>query len=430
MPREVYRKVSLERLSSPEQLDQLMTVTTRRGWVALAAVGVLLATAIAWGIAGSIPTRVNGTGILIRSGGVFEVSAPTGGRVADLSVQVGDVITEGQVVARLAQPELADNIAQARARLQELEARQRELSAFAARDGQLQTSSFAERRLSLEQAIANSQRMLSSLEERIRSQERLVQQGLITRQALLATVQERDAVQDRILATRAQLQELGVERLQEGNTTQEKLQEGTARLEEARHALAALENQMRLSSEVTSPFTGRVLELMAEQGGMVDRGHALLTIDLTGKTVQDLEAVVYIPSLYGKKVKPGMEIQISPSTVKKEEYGFLLGRVTYVSDFPATPEGMRRTLKNEQLVGTLAGHDAPFEVHADLLPNPDNVSSYRWSSSSGPPIRIQSGTLVGAGIVVERRRPVTMVIPQLRRLGVRGGRADGRVARR
>jgi HlyD family secretion protein len=313
MPREVYRKVSLERLSSPEQLDQLMTVTTRRGWLALGAVGVLLATTLAWGIAGSIPTRVSGTGILIRSGGVFEVSAPTSGRVADLSVQVGDVITEGQEVARLAQPELADQIQQARSKVQELEGRQRELSSFAARDGQLQSSSFAERRRSLEQQIANSQRVLASLEERIRNQERLVQQGLITRQALLTTMQERDALQNRILTTRAELQELGVERLQEGNSTEEKLREGAARLAEARQALTALENPMRLSSEVTSPFTGRVLELMVEQGGMVDRGHALLTIDLTGNTVKDLEAVVYIPSLYGKKVKPGMEIQISPA---------------------------------------------------------------------------------------------------------------------
>jgi HlyD family secretion protein len=178
-----------------------------------------------------------------------------------------------------------------------------------------------------------------------------------------------------------------------------------------------------------------VLEVMAEQGSMVDRGRPILTVDLTGKAVKGLEAILYIPSVHGKKIKPGMEVQIAPSTVKKEEFGYLLGTVTYVSDFPVTPQGMTRVLKNDQLVTTLSGDDAPYEIHVDLLPDPDNVSTYRWTSSEGPPLRIQSGTMATAGIVVERRRPILMVIPQLRKhtaapsdpasVAVRGAPAGG-----
>jgi HlyD family secretion protein len=162
---------------------------------------------------------------------------------------------------------------------------------------------------------------------------------------------------------------------------------------------------------------------MAEQGSMVDRGQPILTVDLTGKAVKGLEAILYIPSVHGKKIKTGMEVQIAPSTVKKEEFGYLLGTVTYVSDFPVTPQGMTRVLKNEQLVSTLSGDDAPYEIHVDLLPDPDNISTYRWTSSEGPPLRIQSGTLASAGIVVERRRPIQMVIPQLRQAAPRGAPA-------
>ena len=160
----------------------------------------------------------------------------------------------------------------------------------------------------------------------------------------------------------------------------------------------------------------------------MDRGRPILTVDLTGRAVKGLEAIVYIPSVHGKKIRPGMEVQIAPSTVKKEEFGYLLGTVTYVSDFPVTPQGMQRVLKNEQLVTALSGQDAPYAIHVDLLPDPDNVSTYRWTSSEGPPIRIQSGTLASAGVVVERRRPILMVIPQLRRhteaAPARGGRGQ------
>ena len=67
----IFRKVSLERLSSPEQLDQMVQVTDPRGWIALTGLGALLLAAIGWGIWGSIPTEAEGTGILLRQGGVL-----------------------------------------------------------------------------------------------------------------------------------------------------------------------------------------------------------------------------------------------------------------------------------------------------------------------------------------------------------------------
>lgn len=429
MARDIFRSVALERLSSPEQLDQLMQVTTPRGWLGLAAMGGLLVTAAVWSVLGNIPERINGQGILIRSGGVLEVESPSGGRVADLAVRVGEVITEGQVVARIDQQDLVDQIRQARAQVANLEAEARRLAEFGDRDARLQSAYLERQRTNLRQSIAAGETSMRALQQKIDNEQQLVAQGLITRQALLSTVQEFEGVKEKVRASRSELLQLDVQALQVTSKKEEERQGNLAKLYEARRELERLENQHRSTSEVTSLYTGRVLELMTEQGSMVERGNPILTVDLTGKAVKNLEAVVYIPSVHGKKVKPGMEIQIAPSTVRKEEYGYLLGRVTYVSDFPVTPQGMRRVLKNEQLVSALSGTDAPYEVHADLLPDPSSSSSYRWSSSGGPPIRLQSGTLAGASIVVERRRPILMVIPQLRRTD-EGGPAGARVAAR
>ena len=116
----VFRKVSLDRLSSPEQLDQLMQVTDARGWIILSAFGIVLATAALWGFLGSVAHDVPCSGMLVKSGGVFEVSALSNGRITDLAVRVGDMVTEGQVVARMSQPELADKLLEARAVVTEL----------------------------------------------------------------------------------------------------------------------------------------------------------------------------------------------------------------------------------------------------------------------------------------------------------------------
>jgi HlyD family secretion protein len=109
-----------------------------------------------------------------------------------------------------------------------------------------------------------------------------------------------------------------------------------------------------------------------------------------------------------------MEVQISPSTVKPEEFGFMLGEVKSVSLFPSTPEGMQRVLRNDQLVKELSQRGSPIEVTADLLLNPATRSGYKWSSPQGPPIGIFSGTLCTASIVVDRKRPVEYVIPKIK----------------
>ncbi|MBW3572416.1 MAG: NHLP bacteriocin system secretion protein [Gemmatimonadetes bacterium] len=420
--KEIFRSVALERLSSPEQLDQLMQVTTPRGWLLLVGVGALLATALVWGVLGSVPERIAGQGILTRSGGVLEVEAPGDGRVTDVAVRVGDHVTQGQVVARISRPDLALRIQQARSQVAELRRQHQQQQRFGQEDVRLQGAHLAQRREQLRASIDAGQSTLAALAERIASQEQLVREGLITRQALLATTQERDRVEERVRQSRSELVQLDADAGQVRNQAQKAAQASATELTAAEAELARLESEMSTSSDVTSPYTGRVLEVMAEQGSMVSRGQPMLTVDLIGKGVKGLEAIVYIPSVHGKKIKPGMEVQIAPSTVKKEEFGYLLGTVTYVSDFPVTPQGMTRVLKNPQLVTALSGDDAPYEIHVDLLPDPDNVSTYRWTSAEGPPMRIQSGTLASAGVVVERRRPILMVIPQLRRHGAPAAR--------
>ncbi len=102
MARQIFRKEALDRLASPEQLDQLMRVARPRAWVALAAVGLVLITALLWGFFGTIPTTVETQGVLLRRGGVATVTAPIAGAVTDVSVMSGDGVADGQELLRLA----------------------------------------------------------------------------------------------------------------------------------------------------------------------------------------------------------------------------------------------------------------------------------------------------------------------------------------
>jgi len=320
MREELFRKKALERLSSPEQLDLLMQVTNPRGWLALLAFGAILLTALLWSIFGKIPTRVYGQGILIRSGGVHEVVTLVAGRVTEIDVQPGDHIAEGQIVARVAQPELFTEIQTAEAELQML---------------QLQRSS-------------QSDQQLVASEQKITDQRRKIED---------------------------------------------------------------LRSQLDLTSRVISQQEGRVLEIRADVGTIVALGTPLFSIESSNSV---LEALFYIAPGDGKKVHAGMNAHVSPSTVKKEEYGLIEAKVKSVSSFPSSSQAMLRVLGNETMVRTLSASGAPFEVHADLMPDAGTESGFRWSSAKGPPVKIYSGTLCTGMVTVREQRPITLLIPYLR----------------
>ena len=65
---QLFRNSALERLSSPEQLDRLVVITDPMGWLSLGTIALLVASALAWGMFGSIPYKVNGQGMLISEG--------------------------------------------------------------------------------------------------------------------------------------------------------------------------------------------------------------------------------------------------------------------------------------------------------------------------------------------------------------------------
>jgi HlyD family secretion protein len=157
------------------------------------------------------------------------------------------------------------------------------------------------------------------------------------------------------------------------------------------------------------------VEIMLGQGDYVQQGMRVLNLEPVDARV---ESLIYVPFTDGKRIQPAMEVEIALSTARPEEFGYLLGRVKSVSTFPVTEQGMVRVLGAPELARQFSQSGQPYEVTVELLMDPASPSGYVWSSR-GPDIRVESGTACTARIVVERQRPVSLVIPLLRRtLGI------------
>jgi HlyD family secretion protein len=407
----IFRKVALERLSSPEQLDQLVQVTDPRGWLALTGLSALLLAALGWGIWGSIPSEARGEGILLRQGGVSDLVSAANGQVAEILVSVGDVIEKGQPVARIRQDALSRQIQDNRAKQAALQAEYAALQRSAEEQKRLRARDIAQQRADLERSIAAAEKDVALLRERVDAEKSLLDDGLITKQAFLTTQQSLNTKRDDLARQRLELNGLDLKRLEADQQLMQQLETRQAALRDLELQIRELGAQLGENVNVLSPFSGRVLEVLADRGSVVSPGTPVLSVEVLS---EDLMAVLFVPASAGKKVQRGMAVQVSPSTVKREEYGSILGRVVWVAEFPSTTRGMTRLLGNEALVTKLMAEGPPIQVNVALIRNPATPTGYRWSSSRGPSLKISSGTLASGDVVVKEDRPIALVIPTLR----------------
>lgn len=411
MPKEMFRKVALERLSSPEQLDQLIRITTPAGWISLLAIGGLLICALAWGIWGSIPTRVEGQGILMSRGGNYAINAPNAGRLKNLYFSLGDRVQPGQIVAVIDQPEIEDKIATARQKLNELNLQYNQTIQFYSEDLSLEKDLRRQEQASYELTNQALRQELSLLEQRLADQKRLRKLGLITTQDILNTQEQINNAKREIRKNENNLKGLKVKKLQLDNQKQQKLVDLRNQIDNTQEQLQDLENNLNKDSIVASPFEGKVVGIDVDLGDIVDSGTPIVTLELTGKHARFLEAVLFVDSAQGKKAHQGMKAQVSPGTAKKDMYGSIVGLVSFVSAFPASAKEMNRLLQNQDLVETLSREGPPIEIRVALVPDPRTPSRYKWTSSRGPAFRIVAGTLCSGSITVRRQPPITLLIP-------------------
>jgi HlyD family secretion protein len=412
----IFRKVALERLSSPEQLDQLLQVTDPKGWLALGALGTVILSALAWGVWGAIPTESTGEGILLRRGGVSDLVAPGAGQIEEVMVGVGDVIAKGQPVAVIRQEELQRQIADNRAKLADLRNELRERQRYSNEQERLRARDLAQQRDNLELSIETLEADLKLLRQRLDDQEELLKDGLVTKQTVVATQQELNTKRDQLEAKRLELNGLESKRLESAQQLAQELETRERALHDLELAARELEARLKENREIRSPYAGRVLELLVDRGSVVSPGTAVLSLEVMS---EDLMAVLFVPASDGKRVQPGMEVRVAPSTVKREEFGSMLGEVKEAAAFPASSRGMLRLLGNEALVNELMEAGPLIRVDVVLQQDRSTPTGYRWSSSRGPNLEISSGTLASGSVIVKEDRPISLLIPTLReKLGV------------
>ncbi|WP_426954641.1 NHLP bacteriocin system secretion protein [Muricoccus radiodurans] len=402
--------------AAPDRYDEPLRVMRPWTWAVGGALFALAVIGIVWACLVDVPIKVAGRGILLPSGGVIDIVADTDGRIDRLLARPGERVEAGRPIAVVDQSEVRLQLALAEGQAADALRHRGELRDFHRREEAAQDAF----RVARDAALAGNLRllderlgMMSQREDALRG---LMQQNLINRDRALFARVEVFQVREQIATSRNEREQLALDQALKRTQRERETLEADRRVDETSRQVEALRTRLGRLGEVVAPYGGVVVEVKANAGQVVQRGAPLLTIERDPEGGRsNLVAVIYVSPQDGKRLSPGLPVEVSPSSTRREEHGFVHGRITRVAHAPSSSAGLTRTLQNDQLVRNFTAElGAPFEVEVALDRDPATRSGLRWSTRAGPDFAVESGTLAETEITVRSVRLIGLAFPAIR----------------
>lgn len=271
----IYRKEALNEITSPVELNQAIKITNRKTNILIIGTLLFIITIILWGIYGSLPVTISGSGMIMPEGGFHYILSPRQGVIKSIMIEAGQYLHNGEIVATL---EVND--------------------------------------------------------------------------------------------------ETGSKKL----------------------------------VDIIATMNGRVSEIRSLMGDYVHSEEKLISFVAASSEQEMLEGILFVPIEQGKSLKPGLEVHVQPVNVNKQEYGFMKGVVSQVSEYPPSQQRLLALLGSEALVSRFLDGQVVLEVEVDFVLSDTTTSGYQWSTPDGPPFKIYEGTLCNASFIIETKNPIDFVI--------------------
>ena len=123
------------------------------------------------------------------------------------------------------------------------------------------------------------------------------------------------------------------------------------------------------------------------------------------------ELIAYVPYSVAQSFKIGGDVQISPSNYPREEYGYMLGKITSIGTNLVTEESIKRTMGTTKYISSLGVSGDCVEVR--IRPNVDSStkSGFEWSNSKGgQSVSVDIGTICKIKVVSEAVHPINLFV--------------------
>ena len=158
-------------------------------------------------------------------------------------------------------------------------------------------------------------------------------------------------------------------------------------------------------SYLTSTVSGLVISTKVDNEPFEAFDPIVSVVD--SKETQDskrTQLIAYADNEAQRNLRIGMEAQVWPADKKRDEIGYVRGRISQVVRYPADAADVRQTLKSNILAQRLLGNGEKvvYEVFIDLQRSPSDPTCYDWSFGQPEDVSMRIGTY--CSVLTETRR--------------------------
>ncbi len=285
------------------------------------------------------------------------LSPKNSGILAELMVEQGDRVQQGQLIARMEADDTSAQIIQARARVAQAQAQLAERRA-----GNL-PEDIAQRQAEVEQAqaqVVEAESRVALADTRLQRNRTLQSEGAISLDDLDAATREADSARANLEVTRANLrateQRLGLSR---SGTRVEQIAAAEAQVQEALGNLQAVEVRQQ-DTEIRAPFDGIITQRYASEGSFVTPTTSASDASAATSTAivavaEGLEVLAEVPEVDIGQLQVGQRVEVRADALPDQVF-----------------EGQVRLVAPEAVVQQ---NVTSFQVRVDLLTGQERLLS-------------------------------------------------------
>lgn len=113
--------------------------------------------------------------------------------------------------------------------------------------------------------------------------------------------------------------------------------------------------------------------------------------------------IAYVDNAGQRHIKEGMGAQVWPENEKRDEIGYVRGRITRIDRYPVAADVVRQTLRSEEMADRLlTAGTTMYQVNIELFTSAENPAEYDWSFGEPEDVNMNVGTY--CSVLTETRR--------------------------
>ena len=158
---------------------------------------------------------------------------------------------------------------------------------------------------------------------------------------------------------------------------------------------------------------GKTDTLYADHAGMVTNSKAVDDSFRAHETLMEIipdknnhlnrELITYVRYKDLRELAPGLEVQVTPVDLHREDYGYIVGHITKINPFPVRLEEAREQSVIRNFVDTIFPDETAYEVRLVVDADNANPNLLKWSREQSKQIRLNTMSFCNVQIISQRK---------------------------